>query len=163
MAGEGKFLVIGLGVGEGAGLAGWRLDRLTACGLGCRLRAGLLGESLLLLVVIKERIHVLAHADVAGAVMTVPEALQELLVTNELGVEVDGDGLGVIAQGSVSRILLGSAAIADAGPEHPFESPKLGIGSPKSAQAEGRGLVGDFLGSLIERQNGGRGDPVFHG
>jgi hypothetical protein len=65
--------------------------------------AGRFGEVFLMLVVVKHRIHVLSLADIAGAAVSVPELLQEILVADRGGIEVDGDGFGVVAECAVGR------------------------------------------------------------
>jgi len=95
-----------------------------------------------MIVVVEHRIHVLTLADVAGAVVSVPELLQEILVADCGGIEVDGDGFGVVAERAVGRALFRASAIADPGPKHTLENPRLGVGGPKSSEAEGGRLEG---------------------
>ena len=69
-----------------------------------------------------------------------PEDVQQLLVGDDRRVEIDLDGLGVVAEAVVSGVVLGAARVAYPGADDAVDSPELGIRTPESAQAEAGGL-----------------------
>ena len=65
-----------------------------------------------------------------------PEKGQQVLVRDPFGVEIDLNGLGMIPDISVIRILSLPATVADTGSNDAFQYPELGFDSPKSPQPE---------------------------
>jgi hypothetical protein len=72
--------------------------------------------------------------------MAVPEPVQQFLVGDDGRVEIDLDGLGVIAEAVVSGGWLGAACVSYPGANYAVDDPELGIRTPKSAQGKGCGL-----------------------
>jgi hypothetical protein len=69
-----------------------------------------------------------------------PEDVQQLLVGNDRRVEIDLDGLGVVAEVVVGGVGRRAAGVPYPGADDAVDSPELGIRTPESAQTEGRGL-----------------------
>jgi hypothetical protein len=69
-----------------------------------------------------------------------PEDVQQLLVGDDRRVEIDLDGLGVVAEVVVGGVVLSAARVPYPGADDAADSPELGIRTPESAQAEGSGL-----------------------
>ena len=70
-------------------------------------------------------------------VMAVPKDVQQFLVGDDGWVEIDLDGLGVIAETVIRGIFPGAARVSYPGANYAVDGPELGIRSPKSAQGEG--------------------------
>ena len=68
--------------------------------------------------------------------MGLPENIQQLVIREPGEVEIDLNGFAVVSEIMVGRISFGPSGIADAGPNHALDGPKLGIGSPESPQGE---------------------------
>lgn len=100
---------------------------------------------------VKEGGAILGAEGFLGWVVAGPEDLEQLFVGDLLGVEVDLEGFAVIAHAAVAWVFLASAGVADTGADDAFETPKLGVRAPESAEGEGR----DF------ERNGARGDCVL--
>jgi hypothetical protein len=77
--------------------------------------------------------------------MGLPENIQQMFIREPGGVEIDLKDFAVVPEIMVGRISFGPSGIADAGPNHALDGPKLGIGSPESPQGESGGF-----------------DPVWH-
>ena len=68
------------------------------------------------------------------------EALQQIVIGNDLRVEIELEGLGVVSERVVGRVRRGATAVADAGTNHTVETPELSVWSPESPERECRGL-----------------------
>lgn len=73
--------------------------------------------------------------------MTLPKDCEQLFVGNDLGIEVDLDGFGVITDESIGRVFGLPTCIADASTKNTGEAPKLGVGAPESAKGKGCGFA----------------------
>ena len=70
-----------------------------------------------------------------------PEDVQQLLVGDDSRVEIDLDGLGVVAEVVVGGVVPSAACIIPyPGADNPVNSPELGIWTPESPQSEGSRL-----------------------
>jgi hypothetical protein len=72
--------------------------------------------------------------------VTTPEDFQQLLVGDDRRVEIDLDGLGVVAEVVVCGVGRRAAGVPYPGADDAVDSPELGIRAPESAQAEGGGF-----------------------
>jgi hypothetical protein len=62
-----------------------------------------------------------------------PEDLQQFLVRDDRRVEIDLDGLGVVAEVAVGGVLPRAAGVPYPGADDAVDSPELGIRTPESA------------------------------
>jgi hypothetical protein len=72
--------------------------------------------------------------------VTVPEDLQQLLEGNDGRIEIDLDGLGVVAKIVIRGLRRRTARVSYPGANNAMDGPELGIRTPESAQGEGGGL-----------------------
>ncbi len=72
--------------------------------------------------------------------MAVPEDVQQFLVGDDGRVEIDLDGLGVIAETVIGGVGCGAAGVSYPGANNAVDGPELGIRTPESAQGEGGGF-----------------------
>lgn len=93
--------------------------------------------------------------------MGFPETFQKIPIRDDGGIKVDGDALGMIADGMISWIGGGSAAVADTGPQDSFDGSELGVRSPKSSEAKGGGFEFHFRQLLVQGEDVGGGSSVF--
>ena len=107
---------------------------------GRHLVPGLQGQGLLPLTVIKNHGPVLPGPGGLAGMVAAPEDVQQLLVGDDSRVEIDLDGLGVVAEVVVGGVALRAACVPYPGADDAVDSPELGIRTPESAQAEGSGL-----------------------
>ena len=70
-----------------------------------------------------------------------PEDVQQFLVGDDGRIEIDLDGLGVVAEVVVGGVGLGAARVSYPGANNAVDGPELGIRTPESAQGEGGGCV----------------------
>lgn len=93
-------------------------------------------------------------ATAVGAIATVavPEQIEHFLVADDGGIKIERDRFRLIAKVVIGGVLLFAAAVADACAKDSVETPKLGVGAPKSSDAEGCGFVGDLSGVPIQWQ-----------
>ena len=101
----------------------------------------LLSHDPLLLVVVKDGGHVLPRA-LGGGIVVLPKHLEQLAVVGLIGVVLDLDGLGVVAQVVVGRLVLLAPRITDLSSDDSIGTSKLGLGEPKSGHGEGGLLSG---------------------
>ena len=90
-----------------------------------------------------------------------PKLGQQVLIADKGRVEVDGNGLGVVTHGAISRLLFLAAAVASSCAQHSFQASELGIRTPKSSHPESRGFVGNLRTETVEGQFDGGHDAVF--
>ncbi len=76
-----------------------------------------------------------------------PVDVKYLLVRDLRGIEIDLNGLGVIADTVIRWVLGRSARVANARANDARQNPKLGFGMPESAERESSGF--DFRGRLL--------------
>jgi hypothetical protein len=69
-----------------------------------------------------------------------PEDVQQFLVGDDGRIEVDLEGLGVVAEAAIGGIALGAAGVAYPGADDAMDGPELGLRTPESAQGKGGGL-----------------------
>lgn len=105
----------------------------------CR-RLGLVGK--------EDDRSILAAISRRAGVVRAEEDAQQFVVADRLGIEVDGDGLGMVGEVLVSRILGRAAGVADARADDARKTPELGVGTPESPEAEGRRLEGRRRGAI---------------
>ena len=101
---------------------------------------GLQGQGFLPLTVIKNHRPVLPGPGGLAGLVAAPEDVQQFLVGDDRRVEIDLDGLGVVAEVVVGGVWPRAAGVPYPGADDALDSPELGIRTPESAQAEGRGL-----------------------
>jgi len=131
---EPVLLVVVLGAPEPAGGADVGDDAFAerVAGLPRQLRP--------LLAVREDEAGVLARVALRARVVAAPEDVEQLLVRDDARVEVDLDRFGVVAEVLVGRGVGRAAGIADARADDAGDAPEPGVGSPESAEGEGRGL-----------------------
>jgi len=88
--------------------------------------------------VVEDRRLVLAGQRIRKRIMTLPENIEELVVPDPCGIEIDLDRFRMITQRGVTRIICRPACIAYACPDDSFKTPEPGVRFPESAQGEGR-------------------------
>jgi hypothetical protein len=96
-----------------------------------------LSQPLLLLVVIKDERGVLIRPGAASGAVTAPEQVQQILVAYLIRIIVDLDRFAMVSQILIGGILRGATCISNTGADYSGETPKLGVGSPESAQRKG--------------------------
>ncbi len=87
--------------------------------------------------------------------MVLPEHLEEFFEVGDVGVVVDADGLGVVAQVVVGGLVLGAARVADAGAHDAPGAAELRLGEPESAHAERGRPQGRLLHRRLRRRHRG--------
>lgn len=81
-----------------------------------------------------------------------PEDVEQLLVGEARGVEVDLEDLGVVAYDTVRGIRGGPARVPDARAYDALEEPEPGIRPPESTGGEGRSLDDARCGQVYGRK-----------
>jgi len=106
----------------------------------------------LLVILVKDGIHILARAVVALASVAAPEIPQQIIVGDELWIIINGNGLGVVTHCVVAGLCLGAARVTHSCAKHAFETSELGVRTPESSNAKGSGLVADLRAFLVQWQ-----------
>jgi hypothetical protein len=84
-----------------------------------------------------------------------PEYVQQLLIRDLGGIEIELKRLGMIAEVVVSRVLGAAAGVTDARADDAGQTPELRVGVPESTQGK-RGRFRAFRRVCIDRRHGGR-------
>lgn len=92
-------------------------------------------------VVIEDGASVLPTDTHADKVSLSLSDVKQLFVRNDIWIEVDLNGLGVVPDATVGGAGRFAAAVADSRTNDSVETPKLGVRSPESAERKGGGLV----------------------
>lgn len=125
------------------------------------LRQALFDFDLLFIGAVKGGIDVLTAAAIPGAAVFRPEDAEQVAIGDSLRIVVNRERFRLIAEIVVGRLFLFAPAIPDTGAKNAIETPELRVWTPKSAEAEGGGLVFDPGGFPISRQCRRRDDSVF--
>ena len=80
--------------------------------------------------------------------------IQQFFIRDDIRVEVDLDGFGVVPDTSVGGVGRFAAAVADPCAKDSVETPELGVRAPESAQGKGGGLI--LIGCALVYRGGYR-------
>ncbi len=115
-----------------------RMDYATHA--GCHPGLAFLGQTLLVVIVEKDNIHILPGPGWLARMVAGPKDLQKLPIRYDCWIIIHLHRLGVIPEASVSGMFLSAPRITHPGAHYPFEDPEPGLHSPKSPEAEGEGF-----------------------
>ena len=90
----------------------------------------------MLLVQVKDGIAILSQVGIVAWIVTFPEDVEEVQVTDLLWVIFNTDNLAVVADAAVRRRSLAPTRIADRSAYNPRNTPEPGVDTPESAQRE---------------------------
>ena len=89
--------------------------------------------------------------------MAVPKDVEQLLIRNLSRIKINLQRLGVVAKTIIGGVQFFPTGVTHAGADNPFQTPKLGVRPPESAQGKG----GRFKVLWRRSINGRDGDFVF--
>ena len=81
---------------------------------------------------VKQGIHILTRAVDLVTAMSRPKDFEQIRIFQNLGIEVDGNDLGMIPQAVIRRIFLIPSRITNPRAKNTLETSELGVWSPKS-------------------------------